>query len=186
MKLLTIIQNFFLNHSQFKKEKTDFLMLDMTALNKELNEKLPLYIPAQSKIESHASKEGGGSKINQDLKLEDIFESKEKYDLIFDILADEKLVSRETHIWLDHGQGFKAVMISVVKNLQLKGYYSDNHYYTNDEIRHIVYNTFNIEIGIDCIKHTTNDNTKMGFIPLASEIGKIPQIPQIPRIPRIH
>jgi len=100
MKLLTIIQDLFLHHSPFKKEKTDFLMFDRSALNKELNEKLPLYIPAQSKIESHASKEGGVSTINKDLKLKDIFESKEKYDLVMDILAEEKLVGLETHIWL--------------------------------------------------------------------------------------
>ena len=86
MKLLTVIQDFFLHQFQLKKEKTDFLMFDMTGLNKELNEKWPLYIPAQSKIESHASKEGGGSKINQDLTLEDIFESKEKYDQVMNIL----------------------------------------------------------------------------------------------------
>ena len=92
MKLLTIIQNFFLNHSQFKKENKKFLRLDRSALNKELKEKLPLYIPAQSKIESHASKEGGGSTINKDLKLEDIFESKEKFDLVMNILAGNDIV----------------------------------------------------------------------------------------------
>ena len=170
MKLLTIIQNFFLNHSQFKKEKTDFLMFDRSALNKELNEKLPLYIPAQSKIESHASKEGGGSTINKNLKLEDIFESKKRFDLVMNLLIKRKKISLQTHIWIDLDNGFKGVVIVLLKSFQEKGYYIHNHHITNDELMHIASNTFAVDISIGYIKHTKYQDIEVDYIPYASEI----------------
>jgi len=146
--------------------------VDLTQLNKELDQKLPLYLSSKEKLENNNSPKKSFSNTPKGKILEDFFEDKNKFLQIIDILIGKTLISAVTHCWIDYGKGYKAVIIALLKYLQVQGYYIGNQKLSNANIIEISLNTFGVEIRIDHIKHIKYKDVDVSYIPPAISLNQ--------------
>lgn len=95
--------------------------------------------------------------------LQELIGSETVYRSIMDLLADQKKVDAQTHKWSDEGKGNKKVLIVILKQLELKGYFNIERKLTAAEIQTICRNTFGHKVSIDLIKKTAHDDYDIGF-----------------------
>lgn len=108
--------------------------------------------------------------INPGLYLRDIFQSEINYYFVLSLLIDEKLISEETHYWIDFSNGSKKLVVVIIKLLKVKGYYQFHSRLSSQAIHDIALNTFGVDISIEYIRHTNFDDIIVDYIPLASKV----------------
>lgn len=102
--------------------------------------------------------------------LKDLFEDKNLYDKVIDILIDENYIEKGTLIWKDETNGRNTFVAGLIKVLYNKGYLSRKA--KNKEIPLISKNTFNVVLSKSIAEKTkVNDNDKIyKFIPIVTEL----------------
>ena len=113
----------------------------------------------RNQLEAIGKNEGKKSHDN----LQELINSETIYQSIMDLLADKKKVDGQTHKWSDESKGNKKVLIVILKQLELKGYFNIKRKLTAAEIQAICRNTFGHEVSIDLIKKTAHDDYNIGF-----------------------
>ena len=113
----------------------------------------------RNQLEAIGKNEGKKSHDN----LQELINSETIYQSIMDLLADKKKVDGQTHKWSDESKGNKKVLIVILKQLELKGYFNIKRKLTAAEIQAICRNTFGHEVSIDLIKKTAHDYYNIGF-----------------------
>ncbi len=73
-------------------------------------------------------------------------------------------------VWKDKKKGYKSVLICILKNLQLKGYYKGDIILTNEIYLRIAKNTFKVQIEINTAKKVDADYIDTSFIQYASTL----------------
>ncbi|MFH0756346.1 MAG: hypothetical protein V2B15_03565 [Bacteroidota bacterium] len=120
------------------------------------------------KSDRHRSKKQFHSKKEPITTLSEAFKEDSEYEEVMALLVSKDYCIENTHLWKREIKGKMKTLASLIKLLQLKGYYKVG--LSNDEVKIIAQKTFNIDIGIDTIKHTKGSDTEhyFKFIPNSS------------------
>jgi len=106
------------------------------------------------------------------LYLNQVFSCEIKYNYIIQLLIDQKLISEETHFWVDFSKANKKLIVVLIKLLQVQGYYKDHKMLSSQQIHDIALNTFGVDITTDYIRKIKFDDMILNYIPLASQVNK--------------
>src|SRR5665647_2565853 len=96
--------------------------------------------------------------INRGLYLNQVFSCEIKYNYIIQLLIDQKLISEETHFWVDFSKANKKLIVVLIKLLQVQGYYKDHKMLSSQQIHDIALNTFGVDITTDYIRKIKFDD----------------------------
>lgn len=97
------------------------------------------------------------------LSFGEIFKSKDDFHNVLNILRNEKLIDKQSNVWIDNQKGNKGLLIVILKDLRNKGYYKKGTTPTNDQYRQIAIDFFSFEVSIDTVKRPGSHNT--AYIP---------------------
>ena len=110
------------------------------------------------------------TKSDATLKLEKLFKNISAYQGIIKILADENLIDINTYK-AKTGRGTKGTkerLSGVIKDLHPKGYLTRRP--SDDEIRIMLQNTFDLEVSIDTITHCNSEIIKIPYFTQNTEL----------------
>jgi len=104
-----------------------------------------------------------------ELSLKEIFKKEEQYFMILDLLRERKLIAANSAIWLDNTKGKKSAIVSLLKLLQIQGYYNVKRVLTYEQIKDIAHNSFGVNISLGLIKHIKFNDIIFKYIPIAED-----------------
>ncbi|HMG67715.1 MAG TPA: hypothetical protein VK588_08515, partial [Chitinophagaceae bacterium] len=74
-----------------------------------------------------------------------IFESVEKFERVIKALISENYINKNTYFWIDRKNGYKSMLIRILKSLRDNGYYKKELNITNQDFVTISKSYFNID-----------------------------------------
>lgn len=104
------------------------------------------------------------------IMLIDLFKDKVKYINFLCLLVAEGLVSEVTHHWIDFDKGNKTLLIVIIKKLMVLGYIKSDQRLSNLLIKEIIFNTFNVNVSIDHVKHVKHKDLNVNFLPSSDKM----------------
>lgn len=96
----------------------------------------------------------------KELEFKDLFKDDGKFKEVVEILSRENYIDANSLIWKDEGKGIKGLLVRILKELKIKGYYNCNP--SNEMYQSVCKNTFKVDVSIERIKRPGNHNT--GFL----------------------
>lgn len=142
---------------------------EMDEIKRQLD-RLKEYLRVSSLSNSTGGTEGKKPKNIKVEHLVSLFEHTSKYKAIMGILENEEKIQNSNNFWRDLQNGHKTELASLIKHLQIKGYYKENKMPSENEIKAICKNTFGIDVGLSTIQHAKPTNFPFKYIPFATTL----------------
>lgn len=152
------------------REKKEVLSVNDPPLDSETIARLVFYYNHLDHSNNHPTPFSSKQTIHKELHLANIFDCPKRYEIIMSILVQQKLCSKDTHIWIDSKKGSKGYLVGLLKILQVQGYYKNNQKLTACQIKEICFSTFGMDVSLSVINHKGIEDYNFDFIPLASSL----------------
>ncbi|MBT0811057.1 hypothetical protein KIH41_07160 [Litoribacter ruber] len=148
---------------------SDYVDMELNRLIQEVNAvreaNLILNLPNQNKGQHTQN-----TPISQDLHLKDLFADVSKYHFILSLLVEKQVIHLGTNLAKDMRGGYKSLFGAIIKDLSVKGYYSEITRPSYEKIVVVCENTFGVVMSQETAKKAKPDQFDLDYIPLASTI----------------
>lgn len=108
--------------------------------------------------------------IHKATKLIELFDHTSKHKKVMNLLVEQEKIAPYTFIWRDFGGGYKSNVVSLIKDLQQKGYFKSSSPLNSNQTRTVIKNTFGVDVSVSTIKHAKFNAREFAFIPPADAL----------------